>query len=124
MLWQQGNTIVLCTASISADLPPWMKDDKPGGWITCEYVMLPASTPQRKQWPKIGHTDSRGTEQYNQGLSERRANSVKKWLIDHGAVAGDHIDAKGYGESNPVGDNKTEKGRFENRRAEILIYCQ
>ncbi len=53
---------MLCTASISNDLPPWMKEDRPGGWITCEYVMLPASTPQRKGWPKIGHTDSRGTE--------------------------------------------------------------
>src|SRR5256885_13154141 len=39
-----------------------MKDDRPGGWVTAEYVMLPASTPRRKEWPKIGHTDSRGTE--------------------------------------------------------------
>jgi ribonuclease PH len=62
VLWQQGNTIVLCTASISPELPPWMKEDRPGGWITAEYVMLPASTPQRKPWPKTGHTDSRGTE--------------------------------------------------------------
>jgi ribonuclease PH len=62
VLWQQGSTVLLCTASVSPELPPWMKDDRPGGWITCEYVMLPASTPQRKPWPKIGHTDSRGTE--------------------------------------------------------------
>jgi ribonuclease PH len=62
ILWQQGNTVVLCTASISLDVPPWFPDNKPGGWITAEYVMLPASTPQRKPWPKIGHTDSRGTE--------------------------------------------------------------
>lgn len=62
VLWRQGNTIVLCTASITQELPPWMKDDRPGGWITAEYVMLPASTPQRKAWPRIGHTDSRGTE--------------------------------------------------------------
>src|ERR1700733_13283688 len=62
VLWEQGKTVVLCTASISRDLPPWFADDRPGGWITAEYVMLPASTPQRKGWPKIGHTDSRGTE--------------------------------------------------------------
>ena len=62
ILWQQGQTIVLCTASVTSDLPPWMKDDRPGGWLTAEYVMLPASTPQRKPWPKTGHTDSRGTE--------------------------------------------------------------
>ena len=62
VLWEQGGTVVLCTASISPELPPWMRDDRPGGWITAEYVMLPASTPQRKPWPKTGHTDSRGTE--------------------------------------------------------------
>jgi ribonuclease PH len=62
VLWQQGRTIVLCTASIASEVPPWLKEDRPGGWVTAEYVMLPGSTPQRKAWPKIGHTDSRGTE--------------------------------------------------------------
>src|SRR5215213_10274934 len=62
VLWQQGNTVLLCTASVVRELPPWFKETRPGGWITAEYVMLPASTPQRKAWPKIGHTDSRGTE--------------------------------------------------------------
>ncbi len=71
-----------------------------------------------------GHTDSRGSDEYNQGLSERRAEAVKKWLADNGASSGDQITAKGFGETQPVADNKTEKGRFENRRAEILIFCQ
>ncbi|HZZ43997.1 MAG TPA: ribonuclease PH [Tepidisphaeraceae bacterium] len=62
VLWRQGNTIVWCTASVSTYLPSWMKDDRAGGWVTAEYVMLPASTPQHRPWPKIGHTDSRGTE--------------------------------------------------------------
>src|SRR5256884_1682937 len=62
VLWKQGETIVWCTASITPELPPWMKDDRPGGGVTAEYVMLPAPTPRRKDWPKIGHTDSRGTE--------------------------------------------------------------
>src|SRR5262245_34340297 len=62
VLWKQGNTIVLCTASITPDVPPWFKDDRSGGWLTADYVMLPGSTPQRKDWPKFGHTDSRGTE--------------------------------------------------------------
>ncbi len=62
VLWKQGNTVVLCTASIAADLPPWFTEDRAGGWITAEYVMLPGSTPTRKPWPKTGHTDSRGTE--------------------------------------------------------------
>jgi len=62
VLWQQGETVVLATVSISSELPPWFKDSRAGGWITAEYVMLPGATPQRKAWPKIGHTDSRGTE--------------------------------------------------------------
>jgi ribonuclease PH len=62
VLWKQGETMVLCTAAIRNERPPWMKDDRPGGWITAEYVMLPSSTPQHRPWPKIGHTDSRGTE--------------------------------------------------------------
>ena len=62
VLWEQGKTVVWCTASVSAELPPWFGEDRAGGWLTAEYVMLPPSTPQRKGWPKIGHTDSRGTE--------------------------------------------------------------
>ncbi len=62
VLWKQGGTIVLCTASITPDVPPWFKEDRAGGWVTADYVMLPGSTPRRKDWPKLGHTDSRGTE--------------------------------------------------------------
>ena len=62
MLWKQGGTIVLVTASITPDVPPWFRIDRAGGWVTADYVMLPGSTPRRKDWPKIGHTDSRGTE--------------------------------------------------------------
>jgi ribonuclease PH len=62
VLWEQGDTVLLCTASVTGETPPWFREDRPGGWLTAEYVMLPASTPQRKAWPKTGHTDSRGTE--------------------------------------------------------------
>jgi ribonuclease PH len=62
VLWQQGNTIVWCTASVTSETPPWFRDDRAGGWVTADYVMLPGCTPRRKDWPKIGHTDSRGTE--------------------------------------------------------------
>src|SRR5688572_11081063 len=62
VLWQQGNTIVFVTASVTQEVPPFFREDRSGGWVTAEYVMLPGSTPGRKPWPKIGHTDSRGTE--------------------------------------------------------------
>lgn len=68
-----------------------------------------------------GHTDSIGTDQYNQKLSERRAKAVADYLIEKGACKQADISTVGYGESKPVADNKTAKGRFENRRAEILI---
>ena len=68
-----------------------------------------------------GYTDSRGSDAYNQALSERRAAAVRAYLVDNGATDADKITSVGYGESNPVGENATVKGRFENRRVEIVI---
>ncbi len=82
-----------------------------------------------KQYPnrKIvieGYTDSTGTPQYNQGLSERRAAAVKAYLVQAGAADPARIQTAGYGKSRPVADNKTAKGRFENRRVEVLILSE
>lgn len=66
-----------------------------------------------------GHTDSTGPEGYNQGLSERRAASVKTWLTNNGVPAS-QLEAKGYGELSPKYDNATKEGRKLNRRVEIL----
>jgi len=68
-----------------------------------------------------GHTDSIGSDKYNQKLSEKRAEAIQNYLIEKGAVKKTDISTVGYGESKPVADNKTSKGRAENRRAEILI---
>ncbi|MDD2685803.1 MAG: OmpA family protein [Gallionella sp.] len=65
-----------------------------------------------------GHTDSRGDDGYNQSLSEKRAQSVKGFLVKKG-VAADRISAKGYGETMPAADNKTKEGRAQNRRVEV-----
>ncbi len=65
-----------------------------------------------------GHTDSVGTDSYNQRLSERRANSVKAYFVKKG-VASNRISAVGYGESQPRADNATAEGRKLNRRVEI-----
>lgn len=66
-----------------------------------------------------GHTDSTGTVEYNQGLSERRAGSVKNWLVENGVSAA-RLEAVGYGELQPKYDNGTSEGRALNRRVEIL----
>lgn len=68
-----------------------------------------------------GHTDYIGTEKYNQGLSERRAGAVMKYLVKGGGIDGKRLTAVGYGESKPVASNKTNEGRAKNRRVEILI---
>jgi OOP family OmpA-OmpF porin len=65
-----------------------------------------------------GHTDSTGTASYNMGLSERRANAVKQYLLRKG-VEGDRITTVGYGYSRPIGSNSTSAGRAQNRRAEL-----
>lgn len=65
-----------------------------------------------------GHTDSRGTKEYNQGLSERRAASVKAYLVKKG-VAESRITTRGYGLEQPIADNNTAEGRAQNRRVEI-----
>ncbi|BAN47323.1 OmpA family protein [Metapseudomonas resinovorans] len=68
----------------------------------------------------IGHTDSVGSEQYNQGLSERRARSVADFLVSQGVPA-DKLTTEGMGERQPVADNATEAGRAQNRRVEIHV---
>ncbi len=70
-----------------------------------------------------GYTDNIGSDKYNQGLSERRAAAVKAYLVAHG-IDGARIQTSGHGEANPIADNSTEKGRFQNRRVEVLILSE
>lgn len=71
-----------------------------------------------------GHTDSVGSDAYNQGLSERRANAVRDVLVNRYGVAADRISSVGYGESRPVADNGTDEGRAVNRRVEASVEAQ
>jgi outer membrane protein OmpA-like peptidoglycan-associated protein/tetratricopeptide (TPR) repeat protein len=78
-----------------------------------------------KQYPKIkieisGHTDNTGNDADNQKLSENRAKSVVEYLIQNG-IPTDRLEFKGYGEVQPIADNKTEEGRQENRRVEFKV---
>ncbi len=71
-----------------------------------------------------GHTDSVGTDQYNQRLSERRAEAVRNVLVNEYGVEGGRVNSVGYGESRPVADNATEEGRQINRRVEAEVEAQ
>ncbi|MHC5351443.1 OmpA family protein [Metapseudomonas furukawaii] len=82
-----------------------------------------------KQYPATrttveGHTDSVGTDAYNQRLSERRANAVREVLVNMYGVGPERVGAVGYGETRPVADNATEAGRAVNRRVEAEVEAQ
>ncbi|PCR97009.1 hypothetical protein CP336_08620 [Pseudomonas fluorescens] len=68
----------------------------------------------------IGHTDGKGSDAYNQALSERRASSVAAYLLSQG-LAPDKLTSEGRGKREPVADNETEEGRAQNRRVELHI---
>ena len=68
----------------------------------------------------VGHTDSVGSDAYNQKLSMRRSESVKAYLVSKG-VEKNRVYTEGKGEKQPVADNKTREGRAKNRRVEIEV---
>ena len=67
-----------------------------------------------------GHTDGKGSSAYNQKLSQKRAESVKAYLVEHGIDAG-RMTTKGYGKEHPIADNATDEGRELNRRVELKV---
>jgi OOP family OmpA-OmpF porin len=78
-----------------------------------------------KEYPEIkleiqGHTDNRGKADYNRDLSQRRAESVRSYLVSRG-IASDRLTAVGYGLDQPVADNASESGRSRNRRTEFKL---
>ncbi|HEX7685996.1 MAG TPA: OmpA family protein [Trinickia sp.] len=101
-------------------------------FATNSYQINPALYPtlnelatQMQQHPELvaevrGYTDSTGSTQLNQRLSQNRAQSVATYLSQHG-VAPNRLAAEGYGPSNPVADNGTEAGRAQNRRVEVYL---
>lgn len=93
---------------------------KPEGRQVLDQVAAQVSSINLETLIATGHTDSIGTEQYNQGLSERRANSVKEYLVSKG-VDPNRIYVEGKGETQPIASNATREGRAQNRRVEIEI---
>lgn len=68
-----------------------------------------------------GHTDNKGSDAHNQGLSDRRAKAVRDFLVNVGTVRPTILTTKGYGETQPKATNDTEEGRFDNRRIEYTV---
>lgn len=95
-------------------------DLKPGGVVTVEKLAAFLTEYPARRVMIEGFTDSTGAAEYNQGLSERRALSVRKALLDKD-IAMSRIDFKGYGEEFPVANNATAAGRQMNRRVEVII---
>ena len=89
------------------------------------FALLDDVAQAMKDNPKIkvevgGHTDSQGDDAFNLKLSQRRAESVRTYLIKKG-VTSDRMTPKGYGENVPIADNRTANGRAQNRRVEFVI---
>ena len=68
-----------------------------------------------------GHTDPSGSEKANQLISEKRAQSAKKYLMDKFGIADNRLVVKGYGSTKPIADNRTQEGRSKNRRVEVRV---
>jgi OOP family OmpA-OmpF porin len=79
-----------------------------------------------KQYPDStavieGHTDNVGNDAYNKTLSEKRANSIRQYIIDKFGIEASRITAVGYGKTRPIAGNDTEEGRHKNRRVEAVL---
>ena len=95
-------------------------DIKPTGRRILDRLVKFLNENRDKRIDLEGHTDWIGTEKYNQGLSERRAASVRNYLIKMG-VSSSRITARGFGEARRIANNQTSEGRAKNRRVEVKI---
>lgn len=95
-------------------------DLKPGSKITLNSVVSIMKNYPNEKFHIAGHSDNSFTKEFNQTLSENRANNVKNYLISNGINA-NRLTSKGYGEDQPVQSNSTLEGKSKNRRVEILL---
>ena len=124
---------------VCGDTPKGVKVDERGCWVLEQsylfdfdkavvkeefYPLLDHIAKILNDNPKMkvqleGHTDSVGTNEYNQGLSERRANAVKGSLMERNMIDGARLNAVGFGEEKPIMSNDTAEGRAKNRRVDL-----
>ncbi|WP_163831674.1 OmpA family protein [Spartinivicinus ruber] len=112
-----------CTKALKLDGVEFEFNSDKLTWAAKEYLNSVAEKLKLHAGTRLelgGHTDSRGSDQYNRDLSQRRANSVRRYLVSRGIRSND-LRAVGYGESRPVADNNTDSGRARNRRVELKV---
>ncbi len=95
-------------------------DLRPASYQILNGVVSIMNKYKNERFHIAGHTDNTLTKDFNQTLSQNRANAIRNYLISKGVEAS-RLTAKGYGEENPVKSNDTEEGRKENRRVEIIL---
>ena len=118
-VFRQGDELILrMLAGIT--FPVDRYDIQPQFQSTLDQVAQTLSSYNQTYIDVLGHTDSMGSDAYNQALSERRAQSVSDYLSARG-VARARMGVRGYGESQPIASNETEAGKAENRRVEIKV---
>jgi OmpA-OmpF porin, OOP family len=96
---------------------------KASDFILEAVLKIFTENPEIKRVSVEGHTDSKGGDAFNKRLSDQRAKSVMKWLVQHGIDAG-RLEASGFGEERPIDSNDTDAGRANNRRVEFHIRDQ
>ncbi len=118
-VYRQGDELVLRMPS-GITFPVDRYDIQPQFQSTLNQVAQTLASYDQTYIDVLGHTDSTGSDAYNQALSERRAQSVASYLSARG-VAQARIGIRGYGEAQPIASNETEAGRAQNRRVEIKV---
>jgi outer membrane protein OmpA-like peptidoglycan-associated protein len=118
-VYRQGDELILRMPS-GITFPVDRYDIQPQFQSTLNQVAQTLSTYDQTYIDVLGHTDSTGSDAYNQTLSERRSQSVAAYLFSHG-VARERIGTRGYGETQPIASNDTDAGRAQNRRVEIKV---
>ena len=118
-VYRQGDELVLRMPS-GITFPVDRSDIQPQFQATLDQVSQTLASYNQTFIDVLGHTDSTGSDAYNQALSERRAQSVATYLSGHG-VDRARMGIRGFGESQPIASNEDEMGRSQNRRVEIKV---
>ena len=118
-VYRQGDELVLRMPS-GITFPVDRSDIQPEFQSTLDQVSQTLASYNQTYVDVLGHTDSTGSDAYNQALSERRAQSVASYLSGRG-VDRARVGIRGFGESQPIASNDDEAGRAQNRRVEIKV---